>query len=241
MCDMHETLGGGFLMCKTKDNGTMRQRLIVVEGLDGSGKATQSQLLATWLKKKGAEIRAVSFPGYQSPSSSLVKMYLGGEFGSHPDDVNAYAASSFYAVDRFASYKKDWEADYKNGIVIADRYTTSNAIHQCSKLDKSEWDEYLAWLFHYEYELLGIPSPDIVIYLKVAPEVSQILLKRRYEGEDKRDIHEKDEVYLKKCQEAAAYCAEKLSWKVIECCEGGEMRSIESIQNSIQHIVNNVM
>ena len=209
-------------------------KLIVIEGLDGSGKATQASLLAASLQKKEMAVKQVSFPNYESQGSALVKMYLAGEFGNKPDDVNAYAASSFYAVDRYASYKKEWEEDYSTGIVIADRYTTSNAIHQCSKLPEDYWDEFLNWMFDFEYRLLGIPEPSVVIYLRVDPEISQRLLAERYHGDmTKEDIHEKDSEYLKRCQKAAAYCAEKLGWKSIECCKDGQMRSIEDIQNDI--------
>ena len=213
-------------------------KLIVIEGLDGSGKATQSKLLSSSLTQRGMRVRTISFPDYNSPSSSLVKMYLAGEFGSKADDVNAYAASSFYAVDRYAGYKKDWNEDYRNGIVIADRYTTSNAIHQCSKLDKSQWDEYLEWLFHFEYCLLGIPQPNLVIYLQADPVVSQKLMTCRYDGhEEKKDIHEKDMEYLARCRESAEYCAKKLNWKIVECTINGTMRSIDEIQKDINAIV----
>jgi dTMP kinase len=217
------------------------KKLIVIEGLDGSGKATQAKLLAGALE--GAyPVRTVSFPDYASPSSSLVKMYLGGEFGSRPDDVNAYAASSFYAVDRYASYKKDWQADYAGGVVIADRYTTSNAVHQCSKLPESEWDGYLEWLFDYEFRLLGIPRPDAVIYLRVDPAVSQRLLAGRYEGHmEKEDIHEKDLEYLARCQRAAAYCAQKLGWKTVECAREGGLRPIGDIQAEVQALAREVL
>ena len=220
----------------------MKKKLIVIEGLDGSGKATQTGLLFSFLQEKyGGEreprMRRVSFPDYESDSSALVKMYLAGEFGSKPEDVNAYAASSFYAVDRYASFKRDWEKDWEKGVVIADRYTTSNAIHQCSKLPEGSWDEYLDWLFHYEYALLGIPEPSMVIYLRVYPAVSQKLLSLRYEGQDKRDIHERDREYLARCQKAAAYCAEKLGWRVVECCRDGEMRSIGEIHQELLPLV----
>lgn len=213
---------------------TKQKTLIVIEGLDGSGKATQAQLLTASLQAEGVKVRKVSFPDYGSPSSSLVKMYLGGEFGDKPSDVNAYAASSFYAVDRFASFKKDWEKEWRDGVIIADRYTTSNAIHQCSKLPDSAWDSYLDWLFDYEYRLLGIPEPNLVIYLHVDPAVSQKLLAQRYEGHmEREDIHEKDREYLARCEKAAAYCAQKLGWKTIECTAGGEMRTIEEIHNEV--------
>lgn len=212
----------------------MEKKLIVIEGLDGSGKATQAKLLASNLAREGYRVREVSFPDYESDSSALVKMYLAGQFGKHPDDVNAYAASSFYAVDRYASYRRDWKEDYEAGIVIADRYTTSNAVHQCSKLEKAHWDEYLDWLSHFEYDLLGIPRPSAVIYLRVDPEVSHKLIEERGRAQD---IHEKDGEYLDRCQRAASYCAEHLGWKTIECGRDGRMRAVDEIQTEIRSIV----
>lgn len=209
--------------------------LIVIESLDGSGKATQAEMLYKELCHRGASVRKVSFPDYESTSSSLVKMYLNGEFGIHPDDLNTYAASSFYAVDRYASYKKDWK-DFMDsgGIVISDRYTTSNAVHQCSKLPKERWDEYLNGLFEYEYKLLGIPEPNLTFYLHVDPEVSQQLMSKRYKGdEQKKDIHEKDLDYLKRSQGAASYCMDKLGWAVIECRQTGTMKRIEEIHRNV--------
>ena len=217
-------------------------KLIVIEGLDGSGKATQTKLLQEYLAAQGISVRRVSFPDYESDSSALVKMYLAGTFGDKPGDVNAYAASSFYAVDRCAGFKKDWGAFYENGgVIVADRYTTSNAIHQCSKLDKEQWDTYLDWLFDFEYDLLGIPAPNVVIYLKVDPEISQKLMSGRYHGDESRkDIHEKDVAYLKKSREAAEYCCEKLGWKKIECSGSDGMRSIEEIQKDIVSILQSI-
>lgn len=213
----------------------MRGELVVIEGLDGSGKATQAKLLCEKLQKSGKKVRKVSFPDYESDSSALVKMYLSGVFGSDPSDVNAYAASSFYAADRYSSYKKDWGKFYENGgIIIADRYTTSNAIHQCSKLPEEEWDAYLDWLFHFEYRLLGIPEPNLVLYLRVDPEISQNLMMERYKGHDeKKDIHEKDVAYLNRCRVAADYCSRKLGWETIECTVEKGMRSIEDIHEEI--------
>ena len=216
-------------------------RLIVIEGLDGSGKATQARLLADNLQKVGKRVKKVSFPDYDSPSSALIKMYLGGEFGDKPGDVNAYAASSFFAVDRFASYKKNWQADYAEGVVIADRYTTSNAVHQCSKLAYGDWDAFLDWLFDLEYEKLGIPAPDRVIYLRVDPDISQALILSRYHGHaEKKDIHEKDMEYLRRCQEAADYCARRLGWRIVDCCADGRMRGIEAIQDELRRHVDDL-
>lgn len=203
--------------------------------MDGSGKATQTKLLYDALLANKIDVRKVSFPDYNSDSSALVKMYLEGKFGSDPGEVNAYAASSFYAVDRYASYKKDWGAFYDaGGIVIADRYTTSNAIHQCSKLPDAEWDSSLDWLFHYEYKLLGIPAPDSVIYLRLVPAVSQKLMTNRYHGDEKKkDIHESNLVYLDRSRQAADYCSEKLGWRVVECLAGSGMRTVEDIHREI--------
>ena len=210
-------------------------KLYVIEGLDGSGKGTQAELLFGKLKKKGEEVRKVSFPNYASDSSAPVRMYLRGDFGTDPSSVNAYAASSFYAIDRYAGYKADWGSFYdEGGIIIADRYTTSNAVHQCSKLPEEEWDAFLQWLFHYEYDLLGIPAPESVIYLEVDPEISQKLMAGRYEGDEARkDIHERNVQYLQRSAKAAAYCCQKLGWKKISCARAGKMRAIEDISAEI--------
>ena len=213
----------------------MQGKLIVIEGLDGSGKATQAKLLCQSLEQQGHKVKKVSFPDYDSNSSALIKKYLAGEFGTDPASVNAYAASTFYAVDRYASFKKGWERFYnEGGIVVADRYTTSNAVHQCSKLPEDQWDSYLQWLFDFEYRLVGIPAPDKVIYLRVDPAVSQKLMTGRYQGdESKKDIHEKDLAYLARSRRAAEYCAEKLGWKSVSCDSDGAMRTIEDIHQEV--------
>lgn len=217
----------------------MQGKLIVIEGLDGSGKATQAKLLCEALEARGHKVKKVSFPDYESSSSALIKMYLAGEFGTDPASVNAYAASTFYAVDRYASFKKGWESFYnEGGIVVADRYTTSNAVHQCSKLPRDQWDGYLQWLFDFEYRLVGIPAPDRVVYLRVDPAVSQRLMTGRYQGDESRkDIHEKDLAYLDRSRQAAEYCAEKLGWKTVSCVSEGAMRTIEDIHKEIQEAV----
>lgn len=211
-------------------------KLIIFEGLDGSGKGTQAALTAQKLRQRGVTLRQVTFPDYDSESSALVKMYLSGRFGQKPNDVNAYAASSFYAVDRFASYKTDWGAFYREGgLVLSDRYTTSNAVHQCSKLPPAQWDGFLNWLFDFEYKKIGIPEPDLVLYLAVDPEVSQKLLENRYHGdESKKDIQEKDREYMARSRAAAEYCARTLGWQRIECtCAGRAMRPVEEINAEI--------
>ncbi len=210
-------------------------RLIVIEGLDGSGKSTQLELLFKNLQDKGVDCRSVSFPNYEDDSSALVKMYLAGQFGSKPDDVNAYAASSFYAVDRYASFKKDWGEYYNGGgTVVSGRYATSNAIHQCSKLPEEDWVEFLSWMYDFEYKKLGIPEPDKVIFLDMPTEISQKLMDKRYDANGgHKDIHESDIEYLDKCRKAALFTAEYSGWTVISCGRDGEPRTIEDIAEEI--------
>lgn len=221
----------------------MNGRLIVIEGLDGSGKATQAARLTDALNAQGKSVKQISFPDYASDSSALIKMYLGGKFGSHPDDVNAYAASTFYSVDRYASYKTNWGDFYRRGgIVVSDRYTTSNAVHQCSKLPREQWPAFLDWLFDFEYNKIGIPVPDRVVYLEVDPAVSQGLMTARYKGdESKKDIHEKDLAYLARSHEAADYCARTLGWVKVPCTEQGAMRPIEAIHADLLQAIKEVL
>ena len=213
----------------------MASKLIVIEGLDGSGKGTQSALVTKALQDRGFKVRKLTFPDYDSPTSSLVKMYLGGELGDTPDDVNAYAASSFYAVDRVASFIKYWKKDYEEcDYIVADRYVTSNIIYQMSKVADSERDEYIEWCEDYEYNRLCVPRPDIVIYLDMPPAVSQKLMSGRYNGdESKKDIHEKNMNFLLSCRKSALYALEKLSWVHISCADNDEPKSIETITQQI--------
>lgn len=217
--------------------------IIVIDGLDGSGKSTQFELVQGELSDKNLPVKAISFPDYDNPSSALVKMYLGGEFSKNAADVNAYAASSFYAVDRYASYKLYWEGDYKRGsLILASRYVTSNAIHQMVKLDKSEWDNYLAWLSDYEYEKLGLPRADRVIFLDMPIDISQKLLSERYSGdESKKDIHEGNLAYLKACREAALFSAKRQNWSIVECSDGHFPLKKEEILSKIMKIINEVI
>lgn len=214
-------------------------KLIVMEGLDGSGKATQTRILCSEIRKYNKSVCKVSFPDYNEPSSSLVKMYLNSEFGQSPEDVNPYAAASFYAVDRFASYNKFWKGRYQKGqIIIADRYTTSNAVYQLEKLPKEKWDDFLNWLEDYEYNKLCLPKPDFVIYLDMPIEISQKFMTGRYEGkESKKDLHEKNVEFLKNCREAALYTAEKLNWKIIKCSKENKPKSIDEIKENVLCIV----
>ena len=213
----------------------MKGTLIAIEGLDGSGKATQTARLFGALSARDLPVRKVSFPDYGSESSALVKMYLRGDFGGDPSDVNPYAASAFYAVDRYAGFKRDWGAFYQGGgIILADRYTTSNAVHQCAKLPEAEWDGFLRWLFTFEYEQMGIPAPDQVLYLQTDPAVSRQLMDHRYAGGAGRmDIHERNEPYQNRARRAADYCAAHLGWRTVVCTRDGAMRTEEDIHQEI--------
>ena len=213
----------------------MRGKLIVFEGTDGSGKATQARLLCQTLAERDIPCREIDFPRYGSPFAEPANLYLHGALGNAPEDVNAYAASVMFAVDRFASYKEDWGGFYEaGGVVLADRYTTSNGAHQCSKLPPGQWDGYLDWLFDFEYRRLGLPAPDAVIYLRVDPAVSQKLMTGRYHGdESKKDIQERDLEYMERSRAAAEYCARKLGWQAVECAFAGRMRPVEDIGREV--------
>lgn len=214
-------------------------KLIVIEGLDGSGKSTQLDLLYRRLSEAGYDCRTVSFPAYESDSSALVKLYLSGAFGSQPGDVNAYAASAFYTVDRFASYKTDWGEYYQSGgIVIAGRYTTSNAVHQASKLPEDQWEPFLDWLYDFEYDKIGIPKPDHVFFLDMPIAVSQTLLKNRYSSSGgEKDIHEKDVAYLERCRRAALFTARYSGWEIVSCAKGETPRPVEDISDDLMAAV----
>ncbi len=219
-------------------------KLIAIEGLDASGKATQSAILADRLTKEGKKVRLISFPDYDSEGSLLVRRYLGGTFGSSPDDTNAYAASMFFAADRFYSYKTGWMADYldPDTVIIANRYTTANAYHQLSKLPEDQWDGFLSWLWDFEFTKLGLPAPDHVLCLEMPPEVSTKLLAGRCdETGAKKDIHEADTEYLEKCYKAALYVSEKSGWSLISCSDNGDIlpREViaERINRAVAHLV----
>lgn len=215
-------------------------KLIVIEGLDGSGKGTQCALLCEYLSRKAkGEVVSIDFPRYERESSALVRGYLAGDFGKEPDDVNCYAASSFYAADRYISYITEWREKYEAGaIFVCDRYTTSNAVFQTPKLEQGEWNSYLEWLYDFEYAKLGIPKPDAVIFLDISERSAAQLLKKRYDGDSaKMDIHESDRSYQRRCIEAARWCAKQGGWHVVSCDGEGEIRTVGDIAREINRIV----
>ena len=210
----------------------MAGELIVIEGTDGSGKSTQFARLCQRLEQEGVDFRKEVFPRYGQPSAALLEMYLSGQFGSHPQDVNPYAASAFFAVDRYASYKTGWQAYHKEGgLMLCDRYTTSNAVHQASKLPEEQAGPFLDWLFDFEYEKLGLPRPTLVFFLDMPTEQALELLHRR-QG-DQGDIHEKDPAYLAQCRRRALAVGRRYGWRRVECAPGGRLRDPEQIHQEI--------
>jgi len=218
----------------------MRGKLIVLEGTDGSGKATQAGLLLRSLEAEGISCRELDFPRYGNPFAEPVTRYLRGALGSRPGDVNAYAASTMFAVDRYASYKEDWGGFYESGgVIVANRYTTSNAVHQASKLPEGERRAYLDWLFDLEYDRLGLPRPDLVLYLDMpAAAAEQLLRRRERETNTRADIHEQDAAYLRRCRETARRIAEELGWTIVDCAAGdGSPRTPEDIHREAAALV----
>lgn len=215
-------------------------KLIVIEGTDGSGKSTQFRYLTERLARENRHFEKLVFPQYGEPSSALIRMYLGGEFGKNPADVNAYAASAFYAVDRYASYKKVWGEYYDNGgLILCDRYTTSNAVHQASKEPEDKQADFLKWLYDFEYDKLALPQPDLVIYLDVPTNFTEQMMRRREaDTNTTADIHEQDLNYLATCRRTGKAAAEYYGWTVIQCVKEGAMRSIEDIHEEIyRHVM----
>lgn len=223
----------------------MNGKLIIIEAGDGSGKATQTEKLYQRLLAEQYKARKVSFPNYQSNSSALIKMYLNGEFGSTPEAVNPYAASSFYAVDRYASYKQDWGEFYRSGgIIIADRYTTSNMVHQAVKIaDKQEKSIFLDWLWDLEFIKFGLPIPDAVLFLDMPPAYSLKLRQERAKkiGEETPDIHERNEGYLKTCYENYCAIADKYQWQKINCVSGEGLKTVDEIHDNVYMVVQRLL
>ncbi|MBM7870658.1 dTMP kinase [Clostridium pascui] len=221
-------------------------KLVVLEAGDGSGKATQTNKLYERLLKEGYKVLKIEYPNYKSNSSALIKMYLNGEFGENPEDINAYAASTFYAVDRYASFKKEWEQFYKEGgIVLADRYTTSNMVHQASKInDTGEKEKFLDWLWELEFKLMGLPVPDKVLFLDMPPEYSFKLMmerKNKFTGNKEKDIHERNNSYLIQSYNNACYIADKYNWDKIKCVENESIKTIDEIHESIYKLLTEII
>ena len=221
----------------------MQGKLIVFEGTDGSGKATQSRLLVERLQKEGYALKKLEFPRYSEESSALIRLYLAGAFGNKPEDVNAFAAATFFSVDRYASYKQDWGEFYRDGgLIVADRYTTSNAVHQASKLPVEERKDYLDWLFDLEYRLLELPAPDLVFYLDMPTEVTEKLMRRREQAAgSSADIHEQDTAYLRACRENARGIADGCGWRLVNCARDGESRTVEDIHGEVYGLVKELL
>ena len=216
----------------------MSGRIIVVEGIDGSGKATQTKKICSYLQQRGIPFQSYAFPDYAQPSSVPLQLYLQGKIAPK-EQVNAYAASSFFAVDRYISFKTNWEPDYLSGkVIVCDRYVTSNLVHQMTKLPEQEWDSFISWLNDYEYEKLGLPKPDFVLYLDMYPKISRQLMMQRYGGDtSKLDVHEADFQYLTACRRAALYAAQKLGWHIIRCCDDHMPFTVEKVFHQIQDVL----
>ena len=219
-------------------------KLIVIEGVDSSGKETQTKLLFEYIKSIGLNVKKVSFPDYESDFCMPVKKYLAGDLGNDPSDVNAYAASSFYAIDRYASFKKDWGRFYNDGgVIVCDRYVTSNIVHQAMKIEGDK-SEFIDWLSDYEYVKLGLPKPDCVIFLDMPPEAARELMKNRANkitGKEEKDIHEKNEDYLTEAYNNAIEVTEHQGWHKISCADGLDVRTIEDIHNEIVDTIKDLL
>lgn len=222
----------------------MKGKLFVIEsGSDASGKATQSERLFNRLRADEYNIRKIEFPNYKSESSALVKMYLRGDFGKNPGDVDPYIASTFYAVDRYASFKTEWESFYNDGgIILCDRYTTSNMVHQAAKFEgaEEERNRFLDWLWNLEFKMYKLPVPDCVVFLDMPPEMSQILMKNRenkFTGGTEKDIHESNKGYLIDSYNNALKVAEKYNWNKVNCASSGNLRPIDEIHEEIYNLV----
>lgn len=219
--------------------------LITVEAPDASGKATQTKMLLDRLSAEGYKTHKFAFPNYGSDACRPVEMYLDGVLGKRPEDTNAYSASVLFAVDRFFSYRTEWKKllEEENTVILLDRYTTSNAVHQIVKLPQEEWDGFLSWLYDFEFVKMALPVPDVTIALDVPPETSRRLMEKRAKEDEnhKTDIHEADTEYLKKCYEASKYASEKWNWKRVECTRNGEMLTRSEIHEKIYNCVREII
>ena len=222
-------------------------KLIAIDGVDASGKQTHTELLASYFENSGKKVKRLSFPVYECESSALVKLYLNGSMGKNAQDVDAYAASTFFAADRFVTFRMDWHKDYedKDTLIIADRYVSSNMIHQASKIeDIAEKDRFLDWLYDFEFNMYKIPEPDMTVFLDMPPKYGKMLISGRnnkFSGEEKLDIHESDFSYLEKSYENAKYVASKFGWRTVPCVKDGNIRPIPDIQADIVKIVESLI
>ena len=213
--------------------------LFAIDGTDGSGKQTQFTKLCEKLTEENIDFRTVSFPNYESPSSSLVKMYLSGEFGKNAKDVNAYIASTFYAADRYATFKTQGFEEYYNngGIILADRYTTANMVHQAGKIsDKTERQKFLDWLWDFEFNLYKLPIPTKVFFLNMPVQYATELIKDRenkFTHQNQKDIHESDKSHLVDSYNAACSLVKQYDWYEVKCVQNEKIRTIEDIHNEI--------
>lgn len=213
----------------------MSGKLVVFEGIDGSGKSTQFKMICDRLSAEKVDFQRIVFPRYDKASSALIKMYLGGEFGTDPGEVNAYAASSFYAVDRYASFVQDWRGHYDNGaLIMTDRYTSSNALHQGAKLKTNERRDFFRWLDEYEFDLIGLPRPDLTFYMNIEVSLaSQRVNERSTQTDTPADIHEQDMEYLKSCAQSGMMAAGQYGWYVVDCQRDGKPRAADDIHNEV--------
>ena len=222
-------------------------KLIAIDGVDASGKQTHTELLADYLTEKGYKVRRLSFPMYDSETSTLVKMYLSGKLGKTADDVDAYCASTLFAADRFASFRSDWQKDFEDPdtILVADRYVSSNMIHQAGKIeDEKEKEKFLDWLFDFEFNLYKLPKPDVTIFLDMPPEYGRRLMEGRdnkFSGNAELDIHERDFSYLEKSYNNAKYVSEKFGWNHVLCVENGEIRTISDISKEVISLTEKIL
>ena len=218
-------------------------KLFAIEGTDGSGKQTQFNKLCERLTADGIDFKTVSFPNYESNSSSLVKMYLSGEFGKNAKDVNAYISSTFFAADRYATFKITGLEKYYNngGIILADRYTTANMVHQAGKInDPVERQKFLDWLLDFEFNLYGLPKPTRTFFLNMPTEFAIKLMENRenkFTHEKSKDIHERDASHLQDSYNAACSLVEKYDWYEVKCIRNGEIRTIDDIHEEIYNEV----
>lgn len=222
----------------------MPGKLIIIDGNDSSGKATQTKKLVERLEQEHYDVRKVEFPNYDSPSSALVKMYLNGSFGHEPEDVNPYVASTFYAVDRFASFRTDWGNFYQaGGIIVADRYTTSNMIHQAVKItNETARKKYLDWLWDLEFVKFSLPVPDCVLFLDMPPAYSaKLMAERPLKSGEKQDIHEQNQQYLLHCYDYSRWVAEQYGWMRIECAQSGKVKNIGVIHEEVYSVVKKLL